>query len=572
MKNYLIKFNLFKNSCLLICSLFILHPGNGQNLPVPSEAQLRWHAYEQIMFVHLSPAAWQGREYDNGSTPLSEIKISRLDTDQWCEVAQSWGAKMIVFVAKHAGGFCWWQTNTTEYGIRNIPWKNGKGDVLRDLAASTAKYGLDLGIYVYPGDEQWGAGIGSGGITADPAKQEEYNWVFRQQLTEVLANYGTIREVWFDGNCHIPVEDILEKYASEAVIFQGKMASLRWVGNEDGIAPYPNWYTLNKADLKTGTSTALHSNPDGDVYAPVEVDVPLLKNGGHKWFWAPDTDHLLMSTDQLLDIYYKSVGRGAVMLLNSSPDTSGLIPKSHVDVYRKFGEELDRRFGKPILSVSGKGEFLEMDFGKKMAINHVILQEDLRNGQQIRKYLLEGYQDGKWVQLFEGSSVGHKKIDYFPTANIEKLSVRLLAYVGQSPSYLSAAAFYIDAQVTDMQKGKEQAIVGTWDTNSFGMEWKEVSYDLTPYLDKIGEYEFSFSTIAYDFQSKDPSGLEFSDWNLELYGRNAPESLRILDHNSGVRITRSQQTLDEFPSILTVKIRSRPAKSVGDIILQRITY
>jgi len=294
--------------------------GFSQNIPIPSEAQLRWHAYEQIMFVHLSPATWQGREYDNGSTPLSDIQLSSLDTDQWCEVAKSWGAKMVVFVAKHAGGFCWWQTQTTDYGVRNVSWKNGKGDVLKDLAASTKKFGLDLGIYVYPGDEQWGAGIGSGGITKDPLKQEEYNLVFRKQLTEVLTKYGKMSEVWFDGNCHIPVEDILKEHAADAVIFQGKMASLRWVGNEDGIAPYPNWYTLENSDLKTGTSTALHSDIQGDAYAPLEVDVPLLKNGGHKWFWAPDTDHLLMNTSQLMDIYYKSVGRGAVLLLNSSPD------------------------------------------------------------------------------------------------------------------------------------------------------------------------------------------------------------------------------------------------------------
>jgi len=545
--------------------------GFSQNIPIPSEAQLRWHAYEQIMFVHLSPATWQGREYDNGSTPLSDIQLSSIDTDQWCEVAKSWGAKMIIFVAKHAGGFCWWQTQTSDYGIRNVSWKNGKGDVLKDLAASTKKFGLDLGIYVYPGDEQWGAGIGSGGITKDPLKQAAYNVVFRKQLTEVLTKYGRMSEVWFDGNCHIPVEDILKEHAADAVIFQGKMASLRWVGNEDGIAPYPNWYTLQNSDLKTGTSTALHSDIRGDAYAPVEVDVPLLKNGGHKWFWAPDTDHLLMNTSQLMDIYYKSVGRGAVLLLNSSPDTSGLIPKSHVEVYQKFGDELTRRFSEPLVTGSGIGDTLELSFSDLTDVNHLVLQENLREGQKIRKYVIEGWRDEEWFEIHVGSSIGNKKIDYFPTENLQKLRIRILESIG-SPIQLSASAYQIESTVSENKSHTEQTIIGTWDTQTYQNEWKEVSFDLTKYLNKIGEYEFFFSTIAYDFQSKDPSGLEFSDWKLELYGRENPESLHILDHHQGVRITRSQQTLDEFPSKLTVKIRSRPAKSVGDILIKRITY
>lgn len=395
--------------------------------------------------------------------------------------------------------------------------------------------------------------------------------VFRKQLTEVLTNYGRISEVWFDGNCHIPVEDILKEHAAEAVIFQGKMASLRWVGNEDGIAPYPNWYTLKNPDLKTGTSTALHSDIRGDAYAPVEVDVPLLKNGGHKWFWAPNTDHLLMSTDQLMDIYYKSVGRGAVLLLNSSPDTTGLIPKSHVEVYQKFGEELTRRFSEPLITQSGNDEILELNFSVLTDVNHLVLQENLKGGQKIRKYTIEGLHDGEWFEIYEGSSIGSKKIDYFPTERLQKLRVRILESSGSYPQ-LSASAYQIEIPVSENKSHTEQTIIGTWDTQTYENEWKEVSFDLTKYLNKIGEYELFFSTIAYDFQSKDPSGLEFSDWKLELYGRETPEFLHVLDHQQGVRITRSQQTLDEFPSKISVKIRARPAKSVGDILIKRITY
>ena len=205
---------------------------SGSVLPLPDGPQLRWQRYEQTMFVHFCAATWQGREKDNHSTPLNRINPELLNTDQWCETAISWGAKMIVFVAKHTGGFCLWQTNTTRYGIKDTPWREGKGDVLKDLSESCRKYGLGLGVYVYPGDHTWGAGIGSGGITSDPSKQEAYNKVFRQQLTEVLTNYGPMQEVWFDGSCKIKVDDILHKYASDAVIFQGPLATIRWVGSE----------------------------------------------------------------------------------------------------------------------------------------------------------------------------------------------------------------------------------------------------------------------------------------------------------------------------------------------------
>ena len=270
---------------LIFCTVLVQNAycqKDNKIIPLPSPQQLAWQHKECIMFVHYGPAAWQGNEYDNFSTPLNNINPTKLNTDQWCQVAQSWGAKTIIFVAKHVGGFCWWQTQTSDYGVRNIPWRDGHGDVLKDLSRSCNKYGLDLGIYLYPGDEHWGSGVGGGGITKDPKMQETYNAVFRQQLTEVLSRYGDIKEVWFDGNCQIEVGDILKKYAPNAVVFQGKSASLRWVGNEDGCAPDPNWYTLDCQDLRTGVATSLHSDVNANCYAPVEIDVPFLNNRGHK--------------------------------------------------------------------------------------------------------------------------------------------------------------------------------------------------------------------------------------------------------------------------------------------------
>jgi len=374
---------------------------------------------ELQMFVCLDPCTWQNREYDNHSTPLSAINPAKLDTDQWCRAAKSFGAKQILFVAKHTGGFCWWQTDTSAYSVKSTPWKGGKGDVLAELSQSCRKGGLKLGIYVYPGDDQWGAAIGSGGRTSDPAKQEAYNRIFRRQMTEVLSRYGDISEVWFDGSCVIEVGDILKKHAPRAMVFQGPYTTLRWVGNEAGVAPYPAWQTVKRADAVTGIATAAHSDPDGEVWLPMECDTTLLD---HKWFWGPNTDPMLKGLDQLMDIYHQSVGRGCVLLLNSTPDTTGLIPESHLKRYEEFGREIARRFGKPLAETHGEGDTVELDLGRPTAINHAITMEDIREGQRVRAYRLEGLAGGTWKTLVRGGmSIGHKQIDAFPRTEVSRV-------------------------------------------------------------------------------------------------------------------------------------------------------
>ncbi|MFA6127835.1 MAG: alpha-L-fucosidase [Bacteroidales bacterium] len=543
-------------------------------IPLPSTPQLRWQNYEQTMFIHYNPTTWTNREYDDLSLPLSRMNPTKLNTDQWCQVAKSWGARLIVFVAKHTGGFCWWQTNTTEYGVNHIPWMKGKGDVLKMLSFSCKKYGLDLGVYIYPGDEKWGAGIGSGGKTTDPARQEAYNQVFRQQLTEVLSLYGPMKEVWFDGSCVIDVADIIKKYAADAVVFQGPQATIRWVGNESGISPYPNWYTLKSADLKTGIATALHSDPAGDAYAPVEVDLPLLANGGHKWFWAPGTDNLILTPQQLMDVYYRTVGRGAVMLLNSTPDTTGLIPESHVKAYKALGEEITRRFGNPIKTTSGKGAETVLDFGRYTLVNHVIIQEDLAFGQRIRKYLIEGFENNKWVILSEGCSVGQKRIDPFKVKTVSKIRLRITESAGEPVIKTFSAYNIVGYKPTNgvLDASKNTSTIGAWTAETFGDEWKEFSLDLTPYLKYIAQYRVNFEMVSYDWL-KD-WGLEFKDWQVEMYGKNLPQAVEKVKDGCAFLITRSQQTekADDHRTIFKVMVRSKPGKTMGNVTVKRVVF
>lgn len=187
--------------------------------PLPTPEQAAWQDCELGMFLHFAPNTWQDLEGDDLSTPLDKINPEKLDTDQWARTAKSMGAKYLVFVAKHVGGFCWWQTATSDYSVKNTPWRGGKGDVMADIAKSCKKYGLKLGVYLSPADHKHGIDVG--GRAKTPEEQEAYKKMFREQLTELLSRYGPIFEVWFDGSLIFDVSDILKQYAPHAIVFQG---------------------------------------------------------------------------------------------------------------------------------------------------------------------------------------------------------------------------------------------------------------------------------------------------------------------------------------------------------------
>ena len=400
------------------------------HLARPNAAQYEYHEQERIMFVCLDPCTWQGREYDNRTTDLKDMKLPKLDVDQWCRAAKSWGAKEILLVSKHCGGFCWWQTETTDYSVKNIAWKDGKGDLVDEVARACKRHGLKLGMYIYPGDDQWGAWIGSGGRTADPAKQQEYNEVLRTQWTEVLSRHReNIIELWFDGSCYVPLGDVFDKYVGDRVVYlQGPYANLRWVGTESGIAPYPGWNSLKKKDLATGVSTAVHGDPDGDVWAPLECDTTLYD---HHWFWSEAKEKKRKSLEHLVKLYYHSAGRGATFLLNSTPNTDGLIPEGDVALYKKFGEELDRRFSDPVGGTKGAGTVHTIKFDKPTKINQFVIMEDYKYGHRIRKFVVEARSaDGKWVQVNQGTAAGRKRIVMFEPVEATAVTFRITENVG----------------------------------------------------------------------------------------------------------------------------------------------
>ncbi len=404
----------------------------------PTTDQAAWQDMELGMFIHIAPNTWQDAEGDQRNTPLEKINPSALDTEQWVQVAESMGAKYIVFVAKHVGGFCMWQTDTTDYGIKNTPWKDGKGDVLGDLSASCRDHGIKLGVYLCPRDDAHD--VGDSGRCRDASQQEKYDAIYRQQLTEVLSRYGEMAEVWFDGSNIVEAGDILKQYAPHAAIFQGKYASIRWVGNEDGKAPYPAWNAVSRDAWRRG-ATAKDGDPNGDVWLPNECDARMRRD----WFWNSKNAKTLKSVDRLMDMYYESVGRGAVLLLNATPDTTGLIPEGDVKRAEEFGAEIQRRFGRSIAETDGSGDTVMLDLGGAKRIDHAVTMEDILQGERIRAYVIEGRSNGAWTTLSEGTAVGHKKIDRFKPAEVDAVRLRV-TQSADSPIVRKLAVYCADAK------------------------------------------------------------------------------------------------------------------------------
>jgi len=453
--------------------------GPERKLAVPTPEQTAWQNLEVGMFIHFAPNTWQDKEGDDLSTPLSAINPKNLDTDQWVECALGLGAKYLVFVAKHVGGFCMWQTETTTYGIRNTPWRNGKGDVMADLSQSCRKRGLKLGIYLSPRDDKFGAG--TGGRCKTPEMQMAYNALYRRQLTELLTRYGEMVEIWFDGSLVTPVGDILKERAPHAMIFQGPSATIRWVGNEDGFAPYPAWNAVSKSDAESGVSTAMHSDPNESVWLPIEADVSIRRPN---WFWSTQNERNLLTLDRLLEIYYRSVGHGTQLLINIPADRRGLLPDADAARAREFGDEIRRRFGSSVAETHGSGKSLTLSLPSAARIDHVILQEDSSAGQRVRAYHLEARVQGNWQMLGAGTAIGHKRIQPVTPAVVD--AVRLIATESVGQAAIRRLAVYNTGSAPPSTWDAPPRIwaddaVGKWADNSF-------SVDLSSKITAAGQY------------------------------------------------------------------------------------
>ena len=491
----------------------------------PSADQLAWQDMEMAMFVHFAPNTWQDREYDDLSTPLDKIQPVKLDTDQWVSVAKSMGAKQIVFVAKHAGGFCWWQTETTKYGAKDLSWRGGKADLMADLARSTKRAGLKMGVYLSPQDKS--LEIGVGGKAATPEAQVKYDAIFRQQLTELLSRYGDMNEVWFDGSSAVDVGDILKKHAPHAMVFQSKYCTIRWVGNEQGYAPDPEWNSVSAEAAASGVATGKDGNPDGAVWLPNECDARMRR----EWFWNTKNAESLKSVDQLMLMYYRSVGHGSLLLLNHTPDTTGAIPEPDAKRASEFGEEIRRRFDEPMAETKGTGRILELRLPKAAKIDHVVLMEEIRNGERIRKYLLEGLTETGWKPLSHGTAVGHKKIDPFPAKELFRVRLRVQETSGDPILKKFSAHAVGKGEGLAPIDTFETHILRTWDSKSVKTGEDNWDMDVSAIAEAAGQYEVEF--LSYGGEHR----LSVDSLTLLHGATESPEFVRRIGRSNQFRVT-----------------------------------
>ncbi|MFA5203575.1 MAG: alpha-L-fucosidase [Lentisphaeria bacterium] len=427
---------------------------NGIKLATPTADQLAWQDLAMGMFIHYAPNSWQVTqgEGDNLSTPLDKINPTKLDAAQWVDVAEAMGAKFIVFTAKHYGGFCMWPTKTTQYSIANTPWKGGKGDVCRELADECKKRHMPLGFYISPADLHWGVRPGGISRSGYPAHQKLYNQYYSEQLKELFTGYGDLVEVWFDGSADTAVvKPLLERYQPHAMVFCSGAATMRFIGNESGCAPYPTWNTVSSdalekmwpycGDPPCGHGPAATQGKDiTPVWLPAESCTT--SRSGY-WFWSPDNAGYLHPVEKMMQIYYETVGRNCVLLMNQTPDPSGLIPERDARRAAQFGAEIRKRLEQPLAETMGDGDELELTLPAAAMVDHIILMEDTTRGERVLQYYVEALDqaNNNWVPLSVGSAVGHRKIDVV-NASVPTQKVRLKIVKAMLPPAIRKFAVY----------------------------------------------------------------------------------------------------------------------------------
>jgi alpha-L-fucosidase len=443
----------------------------------PSERQLAWQELEFIAFIHFGPNTFTGRQWGTGKEDPAVFSPTQLDTDQWVRVCRDAGMKIIILTAKHHDGFCLWPSRYTKHSVKNSPWKEGKGDVVANLAASCRKAGMRLGIYLSPWDRH------------EPTYGDSpaYNQYFTNQLEELLTNYGEITEVWFDGACgegpngKRQVYDwdayyrVVHRLQPDAVIaICGP--DVRWCGNEAGKARDSEWSVipmLPEGDFREEADPAFERMmEDGHLmdlgsrdkilkasrlaWFPAEVNTSIRPS----WFYDPAEDDKVKSLDELLDIYYGAVGGNAVFLLNFPPDRRGLIHENDARRLREMGQVLEVTF-KENLALDAQAAAseirdgglryaaqnildgdkdsywmpndgttsatIEIHLDEKKTFNTLMLQEAIQQGQRVESFVVEAWKNGIWEEFARSTAIGYKRLLRFDDVTTDRVRIRFTA-------------------------------------------------------------------------------------------------------------------------------------------------
>ncbi|MCP4641666.1 MAG: alpha-L-fucosidase [bacterium] len=421
-------------------------------LPVPTPQQLAWQNMEYGMFCHFGINTFYDQEWGDGTEDPARFNPTELDALQWATVAKETGMGYLVFTAKHHDGFCLFPSALTDHSLEASPWRDGKGDVVKEAADACREAGIMFGFYLSPWDRHEPK-------YADSAGYDEY---FRAQLRELLTNYGTVGEVWFDGaGSEGHVYDWQSYYDLIYELQPGALVAvcgpdIRWVGNENGLAPRTLW-NVQERDGKP-------------VWWPSECDVPIRR--GH-WFFATNSENTVRTVEQIVNIYYMSVGRGAGLLLNVTPDRRGLLPEKDVSVLREAWRIISETFktnlaeGKPATASAVRGDgdafaagnvvdgspdtywatdddvttgHVVIDLGAPTTFNRAMAAEYLQLGQRVEEYAIEVRDGLKWREVVKGTTIGHKRLDKFDDVTARK--VRLVIKKAKACPTISAFGVY----------------------------------------------------------------------------------------------------------------------------------
>jgi len=410
----------------------------------PTADQLAWQSQQLGMFFHYGINTYFGKEWSDGTLPAAAFDPTALDVDGWMDSALAAGARYVILTAKHHDGFCLWPSSTTAYGVVSSPWRDGRGDLVGEFVAAARRAGLRPGLYLSPWDR-------NATCYADPVA---YSQFYVTQLTELCTGYGELAELWFDGagsegySYDWPaIMAVVRAHQPRAMVFNMGAPTIRWVGNEDGLASEPLDYVVSETQFSQ--YTVMSSDLADALYLPPECDVSLRRG----WFWAASDEP--KTVDHLLAVYYRSVGLGANLLLNVPPDRSGRIDPADATVVRAFGAEVRRRFGNPVparLSEEASGRVVaELPPGTEF--DHLWLEEDLVAGQRIRghRVLVAGR------TVASGSTVGASRIHLVQPLRSGRFTIEL---TGEHPRLRAASVHRSGAREVEQVPAGYQAPTG----------------------------------------------------------------------------------------------------------------
>lgn len=442
--------------------------------PTPSERQLKWHDMEFYGFLHFTTNTFTDKEWGYGDESPDVFNPTDFDAEQIVGVAKSAGMKGLILTCKHHDGFCLWPSKYTEHSVRNSTWQDGQGDVVRAISDACKAQGIAFGVYLSPWDRNHAA-----------YGKPEYVEYYRNQLEELLTEYGPVFEFWLDGanggdgyyggaretrkidrSTYYDWDntiDIVRRLQPEAMIFSDAGPDVRWIGNERGIAGDPCWATYtphaNEGEKKPAPGTTKSregttGHADGELWLPGEADVSIRPG----WFYHASQDDQVRSPDNLMDLYFVSVGRGASLLLNLPPDRRGQIHENDQASLTEFRKRLDALFDTNLaeqgtLTASNtRGESQDfaaqnlvdgnrdtywatddnaseasftVEFPSAVRFNVVDLREYLPLGQRVRSWAIDRWDDGSWQEFAKGESIGSRRLWRGDDIETTKVRVRL---------------------------------------------------------------------------------------------------------------------------------------------------